>query len=620
MVFGALSAALADVNPPGCTTNGMNQTLTRVPSVAHDGDTITYTVTVFNGAFPSCQATDVSVDFTAPAADGTATGAATNLDSGATFDPSDSITYPSILHVLALNPGVFQVSARSTFSGLLHDSLGDLSTVDDTKTVAIVIVEPNIEVTKTVTPTNSKVGDEVVYEICVTNTSTSAITIPGWVLENITVNDSLLGDLSGSFADTLAPGESECHTFPYVIQEGDPDPLVNTVTVEADDFVAGVDGFQSQSVSDTDEATVDLVQPSVEITKVPTPTTSKVGDTVNYEICVNNTGTVGLENITVTDTLLGDLSASFADTLAASASECQTFPYVVQEGDPDPLPNTATVHANPEGLANDITDSVTVEVDLVHPSFTIAKECSPDPVAVGGTLTWTITLENTGDVSLDIHVVDPTAGIDQTVTVAAAGTEQIIANLVVGGESSPITNSASATATLTGDILPNQLGPETADSSCAIESGGATRTPGYWFTHPDALLAAFDCITGSESGVITLCDGCEVDANDAMAIFYRTSGGNRPTLAQHILSAMFNQCVFGTPAPSGIIQDGLDVLCDANATPSEISAAIMPLDEFNNSGEEVPAPVTFGAADTAQAKSMAAAGSVPSCAAGKKVN
>ncbi|NIM48015.1 MAG: hypothetical protein GTO22_01930, partial [Gemmatimonadales bacterium] len=119
----------------------------------------------------------------------------------------------------------------------------------------------------------------------------------------------------------------------------------------------------------------------------------------------------------------------------------------------------------------------------------------------------------------------------------------------------------------------------------ANAGGGPTRTPGYWFTHVDAQKAAFECITGSETGTIELCDGCSVTIDDSMAIFWNAKGGNRPTLAMHILAAMFNSCLL-SPAPGSIIEDALEVLCNPDATNMQISAVLGPLTEFNESGTE----------------------------------
>jgi hypothetical protein len=149
-------------------------------------------------------------------------------------------------------------------------------------------------------------------------------------------------------------------------------------------------------------------------------------------------------------------------------------------------------------------------------------------------------------------------------------------------------------------------------------SGRITRTPGYWFTHPDALNAAFECLSGGGGGTLVLCGGCEMDEDDAMAVFWTAKGGNRPTLAKHILAAMFNDCVL-SPAPGTIIADGIAVLCDPEATNQEIGDVLGPLTEFNESGtEQEMEGLDFGPADPAEAKSMAAMGTVPDCASGKQ--
>jgi LPXTG-motif cell wall-anchored protein len=47
----------------------------------------------------------------------------------------------------------------------------------------------------------------------------------------VTVVDSVVGDLSGSFPDVLGVGESASLEYTHVVTDADPDPLENTVTV-----------------------------------------------------------------------------------------------------------------------------------------------------------------------------------------------------------------------------------------------------------------------------------------------------------------------------------------------------------------------------------------------------
>jgi hypothetical protein len=62
------------------------------------------------------------------------------------------------------------------------------------------------------------------------------------------------------------------------------------------------------------------------------------------------------------------------------------------------------------------------------------------------------------------------------------------------------------------------------------------------------------------------------------------------------------------------------VLCGPEATSSEIGAVLEPLTDFNESCTEQDVEgFDYGPADPALAKSMAAAGEVPDCAAGKRI-
>ncbi len=77
-------------------------------------------------------------------------------------------------------------------------------------------------------------------------------------------------------------GASYAFTRAYTVQAGDPDPLLNTATVTTSPV-----GFPNV-ISDSDEASTNLFQPSITIDKTG-DTLSKVGDVVNYTITVTNT-------------------------------------------------------------------------------------------------------------------------------------------------------------------------------------------------------------------------------------------------------------------------------------------------------------------------------------------
>ncbi|NIM05266.1 MAG: hypothetical protein GTO55_04155 [Armatimonadetes bacterium] len=752
-MFGMAWSAVPD--PPGCFGIDVDSSLSPDKGTPyHINETVFYTVEFMNNPNPpgtNCDMENVIVEFFPPGADGQPSAVAVVLDSGISF-PADGTTLnynsgtdPELAFSLAgLNPDVQFVIARATLTGNLQDATGLEQSVSTQ--VGIVLLQPCIQITKTPDVEVTKCGDTVNYEICITNCSDAETE-----LQNMTVNDTLLGDISLNFPVIPAPGETVCATIPYVVGSG-PDEcetaeiLSNTVTVYAEDATgadacdpaiapnsiceataevkliqpsisiektcepdpvgigetltwtitvcntspahnapvtldihvvdptAGIDQVETAvapgecrvitathvvepgdapEISDTASAQATItdeilpniippdpitaqdtcivaVEPCIECEKSADTEVSKEGDTITYTLWVRNCGEVTLVEVVMNDDLLGPMPVP--PVLAPGEEWSTQVPYEVQPGDPDPLVNIMTVSGMSEATGEPVTNEspCSVSVDLVEPEFTIEKICELTGDPPNQLLTWTITICNTGDISLDVHVVDPELGIDQIVTLAPGECQDIVAERQLTEEDCdiPITNTTQAYATITDDVLPNRIPPEgfeEASSTCEMECpSNVTRTPGYWFTHPVQLLAAFECLTdnldNSNGSTIVLCDGCEVNAYDAMAIFWRTSGGNRPTLAQHILAAMFNECMFGSSAGSAI-EDGLAVLCNPDATSEEIGYAIMPLDEFNNSGTEEPFPDGFvnTNANPRESRNMASDGTVPDCAAGTKV-
>jgi hypothetical protein len=200
--------------------------------------------------------------------------------------------------------------------------------------------EPCIDITKSVDPTTSKVGDEVIYEICVTNCGE-------FPLIDVQVTDSHLGPID--FPPSLEPGQEVCVEIPYVIQEEDaPGPRCNVAAVTAID---GCDE-ETQVGDESEEVCVELVNPAICIDKTVDNETPCIGDTVIYTICIENCGDHPLENIEVTDPHLGGVLEGFPDQLAPGESACVDIEYVVEPDDECPTINTATVTSTAVDLGN----------------------------------------------------------------------------------------------------------------------------------------------------------------------------------------------------------------------------------------------------------------------------
>ena len=303
---------------------------------------------------------------------------------------------------------------------------------------------PAINIEKT-GDTLSKVGDSVNYTITVTNNS--GVGTPDL---SCTITDAMLGIDKDV---TLATGASDVTSASYVVQVGDSDPLLNTASVDCT-YVGGSDTV----ATDSDGHSVNLFQPSVNVEKTGSPV-SKLGDPANYTITVTNTSSgdsPGLVNGTIVDTLLGNLldaanpfvtSNTCTTSLATGGSCVIEATRIVLGTDPDPLPNTVTVHYNPSGFPNDITDSDDHSVDLFQPAINLLKT-GDELSKIGDPVDYVITLENNSSIDtpdLTCTVTDALVGVNATFSVAAGADHIINVNdfIIPANAVDPFVNTAN---------------------------------------------------------------------------------------------------------------------------------------------------------------------------------
>jgi len=423
-----------------------------------------------------------------------------------------------------------------------------LETFTSTGTQTVQVVDPSIDVIKEADVDVSKVGDTINYTITVINDG-------DWPIVPQSVIDNVLGDLSASFTNTLAPAESESHSFPYIVQGGDPDPLVNTVvaTYLTQDFDAAIVGA---TVSDTATDSVDLVVVCIEIDKTVEPQVSKVGDEVVYTICINNCGEHPLENIVVTDPLLGGTLPGFPGTMdPEDPPVCLTFPYVIQTGDPDPLVNTARVDSDPEGpMTNPVNDEDGAEVDLVEPAICITKTVDNPNPCYGDTVTYTICIDNCGDYPLEnIVVTDPhlggvLAGFPGTMDPEDPPACVQFPYVVQETDPCPLVNTARVDADPEGPMT-NPINDEDPAEICPEPCGGEGCTPGFWKNNADKHGASawegyspgddFSDVFGIPEQVLRD-KGKDVFSNPTLLQALNANGGGINALARHATAALLN--------------------------------------------------------------------------------
>ena len=221
--------------------------------------------------------------------------------------------------------------------------------------------------------------------------------------------DSELGSILTSFSYPLTPSASVFLTQTAI--------LTDTVTNSATWTARNSSG---QSTSDSDTATVNMVVPSLVLTKTvgldpnSCATTDSVtvdaGTPVTYCYQVVNTGPIILSLHTLTDDKLGSILTSFSYPLAPAASVFLTQTQVITET----VTNLATWEATtPGGLPASASDTATV--NMVVPSLALTKTVGLDPNSCATTtqltldapapVTYCYQVANTGLITLSLHTL-----------------------------------------------------------------------------------------------------------------------------------------------------------------------------------------------------------------------
>jgi hypothetical protein len=371
------------------------------PALSKVGDDAEYTITITNDGAVTLWKQSIVDSVFGDLTDGT-NAVITSSNCGASLAPNASCTIEVTYTVQEGDPDPLDNTVTVVYD--IASTL-DGDEVSDSDDHSVNLFQPAVEVTKS-GDTLSKVGDDVTYTFAVENTSSADS--PDLVLDSFT--DTVLGDLTTATGydtdcDQLASGDTCTFNVTYTVQVGDPDPLPNTVTVHYHP-----DGFPND-ITDSDDHSVNLFQPAVEVVKSG-DTLSKIGDEVTYDFTINNLSSGDSPNLvldSVSDTVLGDLTATATAngcTSLASGGSCSfSVDYTIQAGDPDPLDNTVTVHYNPDGFPNDITDSDDHSVNLFQPSVEVTK--SGDTLSkVGDDVTYTFAVENTSSADSPDLVLD----------------------------------------------------------------------------------------------------------------------------------------------------------------------------------------------------------------------
>lgn len=526
------------------------------------------------------------------------------------------------------------------------------------------LFEPAITFTKTGTPTTMVEGTQVNYTITLTGASSADTPTM-----DCTITDEALGidedvQLTATGEVKLTPSRTwdfDGADATYCDEQADETfDCTNTAQVTCD--IAGFEGLNELDEEDSVTVTVIPADIALSITKdcsdyskVNTWEGWTAADAIDYEIVITNESNIPLNLVAINDSVLGDLIAECTSPLAAGGSCTINQEYVVTQ-DADELTNAVTVTFNDDLGGGNITFpgpndvAVTCTTDLVHPNLTLAKSCASDqPVPSGATANFEIKITNgtvppsvvgggvtdlNGDVNLEIDVVDNDFNTPINLTDVLLGTAP--ANGCLDGDygdggGDPVADAADGCLLLEGGItatgtsvsntvnveatLPALFGlsnvlTRTANDTCDVQQGDATRTWGFWKTHgsdgdlfEDPVARGYTCHVFEDhlSGTMNLgwkqVNSCE----DLFAIFWahrskESDGGPRNKVSREcqtqlrcsgqVAAALLNSGLDnGATLDPNDLAAVLDALTDGSR--KDINQACAPIAGYNESGDDV---------------------------------
>ncbi|MEL6681887.1 MAG: Ig-like domain-containing protein, partial [Pseudomonadota bacterium] len=389
-----------------------------------------------NAPFPNLPPLAFDDDYVTPVNVDVVDNVITNNDNGIDNDPEGGpvtvnttpVTAPTNGTVVLLADGTFTYTPATNFIGTdtFVYEISDETGLTAQATVTITI-EGTIDYTVTKSQTTlpnlaTAAGQILTYEVEIENIGDIPLTD---VAAQDTAPDGTIVTLSSptetgaatNVIGQLDVGETWTYSYDYVVTQDDIDagaPLVNSVTATTD---------ETGSTERTDTAETPVSQDiDYTLSKTVDVLTLTEPGLLTYEIIVTNTGNVTLTDATLTDTLAqsgnalaltsgptltgdidldGNLDVGEVWTYAATFDATQD-----QIDDTGDIVNTADFTT---GEAGDSTALATTTIDA-QPAIIVQKTADPVVLAAPGTVTYTITVTNDGNVTLTgVNLIDELA-------------------------------------------------------------------------------------------------------------------------------------------------------------------------------------------------------------------
>jgi uncharacterized repeat protein (TIGR01451 family) len=363
--------------------------LSKFDTFTHQGDTVTYPLTVQNtGGMPlyiqsvsDSLLGNIVVNHTLQAPTAPVTSITSAFNFSTPLAPGASLTILVSRPVQATDPD--PTPDTVTFVGT-DDLAGTADPITTSVSNSVNLFQPSVSMTETASPSAGVVGTPITYTYTVTNTSSSDS--PNLVLNSAnqgtgdpdTFTSSLFGDieadavhaLAGNNTATtasLAPGASFSFTETHVLAASDPTPLTDTSSAIFT-LAQNLGAFPNQIHSNTTTATVRIVNAEISITgsgvnEVNNPHTFTVtvkedlgdgngfvtvpaGVPVTVTLSNSNGSTTSPLTYNLTTDANGQASVTFTSATAGTVTGNATTTFTIVSGNPSTTVTRSTGDSN----------------------------------------------------------------------------------------------------------------------------------------------------------------------------------------------------------------------------------------------------------------------------------
>jgi pimeloyl-ACP methyl ester carboxylesterase len=322
-------------------------------------------------------------------------------------------------------------------------------------------IHPDITVRASSQPSTIYKGQSVNYQYEVTNTGDATLNQVSVIDDNGTPGDSDDDAIVCSGLTLAAGATTSCS------RTATPD---HTTTVVA--IATGQDDLQVL-VNDSDQTTVDVLSPDIEIQVLPQPDIIYSGQAVTYTYQVTNEGNARLTEVTVVDD-----NGTPADT-GDDVAVCSGFPLAVGASRDCSrtitVDHTTTIAVTVTGrdpLSGEVDDSDAATVTVISPGIDLRVTVDRTAIYKGGTVTYRYQVQNTGDALLTaVTVMD-----DNGTPANAADDITVCTGLTLGPGATTSCNRAAAllrTTTTTARVTGRDTlgGPWTDSDQASVQVG-----------------------------------------------------------------------------------------------------------------------------------------------------